>query len=529
MKIWDVVVIGGGITGSGIVRDIALRGLNSLLLEKNDFASGTSSKSGKLIHGGLRYLKYFQLKLVFESCQERIRLFRTVAPHIVKPVRFYFPFYKDSHTKRWLTALGLFIYDLLSLFRNIQNFKFESSDKTFHEFSHLKKTDFIGALSYSDCACHDYRLVIDTLKSAFEAGAELKNYFEVLSITKRADQIFEITCLNKKTNKEELVLTKTIINSTGVWADDLLKMSSSTPKPFGLKYTCGIHLVFNKTDLPIADTLTLESREDHRNIYLVPWQNYVLVGTTDKIYTQNKENIPILTQHIDYLFNVLHYYLPDLKLDNSKVVSAYSGIRPLIGSETNKREEEISRDYEILIDLNGILSITGGKLTTYRLMAKHTVDKLITTFFKNKINSPCKTLSPISGGVVSHYQEIKSQFEKTGFSNHFEPLWNRYGSNSEVILNILKSDSQKSAYIQNSTYLKAEIDYIAKYEFVYTLCDVMFRRTDLYLFSNDNGRSAAKDIAPQLATAFNWNPERTNQEIDDYLKLVDFQLSSFSK
>ena len=233
-KVFDVIVVGGGITGAGIVRDATFRGLDTLILDKGDFASGTSSKSGKLVHGGLRYLKSFQISLVFESCLERFRLMKIVAPHLVKPTMFMLPFYKDSKTPRWLVAIGLFLYDLLSLFRNISTFKFESIETLKENYPGLKTEGLIGGLSYYDCKVLDYRLTVETIKSASLAGAHALNYLEVVGIDFSETPI-KVSVVDRVAGGSWVLKCSSVINASGAWADKVIGVAPST-LAFNLTY-----------------------------------------------------------------------------------------------------------------------------------------------------------------------------------------------------------------------------------------------------------------------------------------------------
>ncbi|MCK5073070.1 MAG: glycerol-3-phosphate dehydrogenase/oxidase [Bacteriovoracaceae bacterium] len=511
----DVVVIGGGITGAGIVRDCAMRGLKTMIVEKNDFSSGTSSKSGKLIHGGLRYLEFFQLKLVFESCLERHRLLKIVAPHIVRPVNFVIPFYKTTKHPKWFIALGLLTYDILSLFRNIKHFTNIGRKKLIDMEPLLKKETSKGALAYYDCAALDTRLTIDSIKSAEEAGATILNYTEVKEIN-FSDAGVDLRVLNLTNNNEYTVSTKTVINATGVWADELMKLTSA-PDSFNLKMTSGIHLIFSKERLPISNTLALESVKDKRPLYLVPWKNFVLLGTTDRFFNGDKDNPTIEDSEIDYLLESLNHYFPDQNLTRNDIISITTGIRPLIGSNKGKSEGQISRDYEIITDSRGMISITGGKLTSYRSMAKKTVDRLIKKFFQERDFKKCMTISPISGGDIE-----KINLDDLSKKHHVERkklelLFERYGSNITSILSHGKHDKSKFEYISNDfPYSWAEIDYIVREEFVERLSDLLERRTIIYLSHPCINKETLIKIANYVGSIKDWNENKIQDEIQYY-------------
>jgi glycerol-3-phosphate dehydrogenase len=518
---FDVIIIGGGITGSGIIRDTTKRGLKSLLVEKNDFSSGTSSKTGKLIHGGLRYLEHAQLKLVFESCMERHRILKIIAPHIVKPTKFIFPFFKSSKHPRWFVALGLFIYDLLSLFRNINNFKFISKKEIHNMEPNLQKLGSIGALSYFDCTAIDTRLTIDTIKSASEEGADIFSYTEVKNINFSNTGGALVNIFDRIDQREYEIETKTIINATGVWADEIINMAKLKSN-FNLKMTSGIHLIFAKDKIPVNNTITFESIDDKRPLYIVPWNNFIILGTTDKFYDSDKDNLSTHKNEIDYLLAALNHYFPNLSIEFSDILNITIGIRPLIGSSSDKKESQVSRDYEIIMSPKGMLSITGGKLTTYRHMAEKIVDKLIYNFFPAKKLNPCSTISPISGGNI--HKLCFDRLNKIYSINHniLEKLVNRYGQNAIKILDLAKEHPEKLSVIDdNLPYLWAELEYITNEEHIEKLSDIFCRRT-LISFTNPvlNDTSLNK-IGTFVGSLKGWSENKTKNEIKTYLEYIN--------
>ncbi len=518
---YDLIVIGGGITGSGVLRDAALRGLHTLLVEKGDFASGTSSKSGKLVHGGLRYLQEAHLKMVFDSCSERRHLWTTVAPHLVQPIPFFFPFYKHSKNPKWLVTIGLFVYDMLSLFRNIQNFKTVSSKELEEKLPILNKTGYTGGLSYWDCACLDSRLVIDTLKSAKKAGAECRNYT-------RVEQIHLLPCgisvqvRDLIQGKVYSITTKTVVNAAGVWADDILKMAG-VPERFNLQITSGIHLLFSNQRFPLKHAIILEAVKDQRPLYVVPWKEYVLVGTTDRFYHGDKDHIVIEKEDVEYLLETINYYFPSLQLAQTDIQSAFAGIRPLIGSNQGIAESKISRDYEIQWDRNGILSITGGKLTTYRLMAKKAVDRLILEFFRDRKLRSCQTLSPISGGDLTPRlsQELHQSYPMID-SAQIRLLLSRYGSNARSILEMIRTFPSKAKWISPDIHLMwAEIDYFIEEEWAVTLCDILMRRSTIFFKHPHISLALLDRIAAYAGEKANWEDSTKAAFMKEYLAYED--------
>lgn len=470
-EVFDLLIIGGGITAAGIARDAAMRGLKTLLVERGDFASGTSSKSSKLVHGGLRYLAHCHFKLVWESCRERYYLMKTVAPHIVKPLPFILPFYKKSSHPRWLLVLGLFVYEILSLFRNYRGFRTLSKQKLFNLVPGINVSECKGAATYYDCKVLDFRLTIDTLKSAREAGATLLNYCKVNSIELQSGVVRLEDTLNHRSFEAR---TKVIVNAAGAWADDILKMVNSSDL-FHLKCTSGIHLVLSTPNVTLSRAIAFESPIDRRNIFIIPWGHFLLLGTTDDYVEGRIDNISIKEKAVEYLLTSINDLFPNAGLDHSNIHSTYLGVRPLIGSDKNKKESDLPRDFMIKIHKEGMISITGGKLTTYRSMSKILVDKVIKQFFKGRKLKPCQTRSPL------------------------------LGTNGADISN------------QN---LQDRLDYLVDHEFVQRLSDFFLRRTDLFLFGANNGLEILQPVAKHLGQRLGWSEQMVEKEISQYKSLV---------
>lgn len=471
---FDLIVIGGGITGASILRDASRRGLSCLLLEKSDFASGTSSRSGKLIHGGLRYLRHFHLGLVFESCRERNLLWTKIAPHLLRPVRFHMAFFSWSRTSRALVTLGLFLYDVLSLFRNPGGRgRCESRQALLRAGKPLDTKGLKGGLSYSDCACLDFRLVIDNLNDAKLHGGKALNYMEVGSI-KLSHGAQQVRARDGISGREFSFQGKAVVNAAGAWADIVLGKSACDAR-FGLRNSRGIHLIFRRSDLPLQETFALENPRDGRNIYAVPWDGFVLVGTTDTAAPASPDELKVSEEEVDYLLEALNRYFPETALTREKVHAAYAGIRPLIGSDRNLKEEDLPRDYELHIDPRGLLSITGGKLTTARVMAKSAVDALIADFFRERPLGACSTDSPLP--VLIPPAAISAPTLK-------------------------------------------DVEKIAEQEGVQRLEDLLCRRTSLFLFSDDRGRSFAREAAAVLGRKLGWSDEKIREEVDLYNDLI---------
>ncbi len=518
---FDMIVVGGGITGAGVARDAAMRGLKCLLLEKGDFASGTSSKSSKLVHGGLRYLKYYNFGLVYESCRERYILLKKSAPHLVRAIRFVFPFYKGSRDPRWLIAAGLALYGLLAIFRNIRLFRFISAKKLLEEEPDLRKEGCVGGLSFYDCKCMDSRLVIDTIKSAVDYKAAVLNYCEVTKLD-FGENVVKVSATDNIGGKKYSFSARMAVNAGGAWADDILEKCGET-RNFNLKMASGIHLVFSREKLPVNSTLLVEMPEDERSVFFIPWKKNVIVGTTDKYFDGDKDKIPVRADSIDYLLRAVNHYFPAANLARSDARSLFSGVRPLIPDAAGQSAEEAPRNEAILVDKKGIVSITGGKLTTYRAMAEKAVDESVTNFFNRRNLKPCGTVSPISGGDMNEVKRIKNEEYDFLKPARVEELCERYGSNAKTVLEYCRAEPELGSYIHpDFTYCRAELKYFVEREFCERLTDIMFRRSQIYLFETDNGIPVAREVASYIGKLKGWDEHRIEEENNRYLEWIDF-------
>ncbi|MCF8053624.1 MAG: glycerol-3-phosphate dehydrogenase/oxidase [Deltaproteobacteria bacterium] len=516
-SIYDIVVVGGGITGAGVALEASLCGLKVLLVEKADFASGTSSKSGKLIHGGMRYLEHGHFKLVFDACAERHNLATRIAPHIVKPTMFFVPNYKGYKTPRWAMMVGVYLYTALAIFRNIGSPRFFSNQEARAAETSLSPGGLRGAMGFYDCKAHDARLVIDTLKKAHELGADLLNYGTVTAI----DLQGEVKCITIQDGispRELTVKARSVINATGAWADEIIQLAGEQ-EFFNLHKAKGIHLLLKKERLNVANTIAWESPRDGRGLYLVPWHDTLLVGTTDNFCQKIDDAQEATSAEVDYLLEGLNKLFPQALLGREDVFFTYAGVRPLIGSNEGMKEDDLSRDFEVIVSPRGLVSIAGGKLTTYRLMAKSAVAKVARRLLGRRgfYNAP---MVAISGGDFAPAQQetliaamAAAQRQDVGLTRR---LFSRYGTNAQIILAKIADDPQLLKPVGTSSYLYAEVDYIVENEFIESISDVLLRRTALALCEEDNGIGVAAELARFIGQKCGWNEERINGDVASY-------------
>jgi len=387
---FDFLVIGGGITGAAVARDAASRGLSVALVERKDFAWGTSSRSSKLIHGGLRYLENAQLNLVFEALAERTHLLKS-APHRVKPLPFYFPVYRSNHRGRFLLGVGMWLYDVLSLFRSPGFHRFLSRRKVLSEIPFMNGVGLKGAFRYFDASMWDDILVIDTLRAAFELGARVANYVEAVEPIVSNGMIRGFKVRDTESAAKELVdlRAKRVVVCAGPWTDEVGLRLSPDWRPW-LKPSKGIHLVFDLKRIPLPGALVMSHPEDGRVSFVIPRPDYgsgvALVGTTDGPTPRDPDRAVVEKSDVDYLLWLLNRTFPTLKIGYNDILSAYVGVRPLMappeessgaGVSRNGNAaslQKVSREHFIGECEGGVTVVAGGKYTTHRCMAKEIVD-----------------------------------------------------------------------------------------------------------------------------------------------------------
>ena len=467
--IFDLIVIGGGITGAGILLDASSRGKKCLLIEKNDFASGTSSKSTKLIHGGLRYLKNLEFKMVSDVGRERNIAFRN-APHLVRPEKMLIPLYKKKGFKKWQLSIALKLYDILANVRKKDRRKILSRKATLELESKLNGEKLIGGGCYAEYRTDDARLTISLIKTAKQYNAGAINYMEVKSINKTEN--FNISCFDHVYQKNITLHSKNLINATGPWADKtrLLQNEKFTSN---IHLSKGIHIVVSKEVLPLKQALYY-TMEDDRMCFAIPRGAVTYIGTTDDDYHGNINDIKISNEEVKYLINGANKVFNSSILEPKHVISSWAGLRPLI-KEPGKKSTEISRKDEIFLSKSGMISIAGGKLTGYRLMAKKAVDMI------DKKNQ-CKThLIAVDGNFNNDYESYQAL--KVHLCNEFEIdkltsnyLIQNYGTNAISILKDFKSS-------YNNLLICCELKYCIDHEGVNTLLDFYVRRTGLMYFN----------------------------------------------
>ena len=374
----DVLVIGGGIVGAGVARDAAARGLRTRLLEQQDFAAGTSSRSSRLLHGGIRYLSQGRLGLVREASVEKTVVHR-IAPHLSDPLAFIFPTHRRGGWYRWKLTIGVKLYDLLCGRRNLGKSSSLNVRKTLALLPGLSPQGLTGSVRYFDGLTNDARLVMDTLRSAETNGASIQNYIRFLEATPEKEG-WRCKLIDQQTGDQSEVWARTVVNATGPWADKIPGSQTS------LRLTKGVHLVIDREKLPIPDAVVMAEKD--RILFAIPWGERVILGTTDTDYDGLIAMPRCDTKDTQYILDVVNNSFPEAKLSESDVISDWAGIRPLV-ADKNGNPSDISRRHDVKMGQPGWWDVTGGKLTTYRLMAEETVTAIV-QFLGVKVR-PCET------------------------------------------------------------------------------------------------------------------------------------------
>jgi glycerol-3-phosphate dehydrogenase len=489
---FDLIVIGGGITGAGIALDAASRGMKVFLIEKDDFASGTSSKSTKLIHGGLRYLKQLDFKLVREVGQERAIVHRN-APHLVYPEPMLLPVIKGGSLGKTSTAIALWLYETLAGVKSSEKRKMLSKEATLLLEPLLNDEILKGAAIYTEYRTDDARLTIEICKTAVSYGAICLNYLQVNEILKENEKVIGVSVSDRLNNDMFNLYGTYVINAAGPWVDELREIDKSRKGKF-LHLTKGIHLVFQRSRFPLKQAVYFD-HPDGRMIFAIPREGSVYIGTTDTNYSGNKEDLEITNEDAQYLLDGTNLMFPLLKLQISDVKSSWAGLRPLIHQE-GKSPSELSRKDELFISKSGLISIAGGKLTGYRKMAEKSVDFVVKNFKKEfkKDFANCKTKNiTLSGGDFKGLTEIANYIEQqTGESKQIggtfqliRKLVLKYGKNTEKIVAIAYELWPLTEHKDRVLQL-AEIKYCEENEMVIFPSDFWIRRTGALYFENEN-------------------------------------------
>jgi glycerol-3-phosphate dehydrogenase len=516
---FDVLVVGGGITGLGVALDAASRGLSVGLVEKDDFSSGTSSKSSKLIHGGLRYLQQGEIGLVYEALHERQRLVRN-APHLVSVLPFMIPILTRDGviSKKIARALGsaLWMYDLTGGWRIGKLHRRLKSDEAFDHMPTMNKEKLAGAYLYFDAAADDSRLCVAIARTAAKHGAALANYCSVQKITHDSNGRANGAIVRTVENEEFAITSRCVVNAAGVWADNIRKADEGTD-PHSIRPAKGIHITVPWKMVRNDIAVVIPVRRDKRSLFVVPWVSngdgtyqYTYVGTTDTDFAGGVDESQSSHDDIEYVLEALNQSVNG-NITADDVTAVWSGLRPLVrnedGTTATGKTADLSRKHQVRVSATGVVSIAGGKLTTYRKMAEHTVDEVLKQVGKK---TACKTKRLRFVGATA-----KSSKKLDREALH---LYQRFGSEAQTIQQLIAGDaSLAEPLIVGLPYLRAEAIFAVRFEMARTLDDILSRRTRARIINRPASLASAHAVAKLMASELQWDDAEVERQVANYV------------
>ena len=537
----DLLVVGGGINGAGIARDAALRGLKVALVEGRDLAYGTSSRSSKLVHGGLRYLEQLEFSLVFESVSER-RILMDIAPHLVRPLGFLFPVYRGAPKNLTMVKTGLWLYEGLSLFRSPKRHRRLKPRDVKKEEPALTLENLKGAPLYYDCATDDARLTIETALDAADHGATIATWTKAVSFLKD-EETGRITGAVVKDNlgdgglKE--VRAHAVINATGPWTDLVRAMSSDQSAPL-LRPTKGIHIVVEREVLPVNNAVVCFHPDDERVLFAIPWGEQTYLGTTDTDFKGDPGQVSADADDVHYLINVANEYFPEHPITADDIIATWAGLRPLIAPPgEDVSESDVSREHQIIIGSDGLITIAGGKLTTYRKMSAEVVDRAVAFLrladkLPKNLGDPKTEFRSLLGARGWPDDEDDDDILRILAKRSIEAsddildeetatyLGYTYGVRAPAVARLVAEKPELAQKIgENRPEILAQVDWGVQMELAATITDILIQRTQVYYRAKDQGLNAAHVVAERMAHLLDWDQDTIDEQIQRYVHDVE--------
>jgi glycerol-3-phosphate dehydrogenase len=520
-EIFDVAIIGGGITGAAVARDAALRGLKTALLDKGDFAAATSSHSSKLIHGGLRYLPQGQLRLVYQALRERERLRHVTAPHLVRPLEFLFPFYRSRHPSRIAVRTGLVLYDLFA--RTPAHERHRRLDRGAIHTSEpaLKLEGLTGGAVYLDAWGDDARITLENVLDAVYQGAAVANYVAVEGLSHAGQRIAALFARDLESGAGFELRARTVVNAAGPWVDEIRRLDDGGCAP-RVRLTKGVHLVVEWSRLPVRNSLVLTD-DRGRIIFVIRHdtspppegeRGYVLVGTTDTDFEGDRDCVSTAASDVDYLLDVVGKSL-EIRLKREDVASSFAGIRTLKISR-HLRPSSVTREEVIVASRSGLITTAGGKLTTHREMAGRVVDRVMNMLGRPPGRSPT-LLEPLPGArAAAHYGELS-----TALPPELQPILTaRYGTRAEIVARIASERPELARRLApDAPAIAAEVVHAVRNEFARTIADFIARRTSMTWRAPAAALESAPHVARIMAKELGWNREQQERELHSFVSL----------
>ena len=523
----DILVVGGGIVGTGSALDAATRGLRVGMVEARDWASGTSSRSSKLVHGGIRYLEQLDFRLVREALIERGLLLQRIAPHLVKPVRFLYPLTKPVFERVYIGA-GMLLYDLFSYSGGrppgVPHHRHLTKRQMLRAMPSLANDAFVGGLTYYDAQVDDARYVANLARTASFYGAHVASRVRVEGFIKVGERVVGVNAHDLETGEKFEIRARQVVNATGVWTDDTQAMVGARGQ-FKVRASKGVHLVVPRDR--IHSKLGLLLRTEKSVLFVIPWGRHWLIGTTDTDWNLDKAHPAATAADIDYLLEHVNKVLA-VPLTRDDVEGVFAGLRPLLAGESDQTSK-LSREHIVAHTVPGLVVVAGGKWTTYRIMAKDAIDEAVAALDGKISKSITEDIALLGAEGYAAAWNKRGKIARA-FGVHkvrIEHLLNRYGVMTDELLDLIKDRPELQEPLPGADdYIAAEVVYAATHEGALHLDDVLARRTRISIEAWDRGVSAAPVAAALMAEVLGWDDERAQSEVDHYLKRVTAELES---
>jgi glycerol-3-phosphate dehydrogenase len=520
----DLLIIGGGINGAGIARDAAMRGLRTILAEQNDLGSGTSSRSSRLIHGGLRYLEQGEFGMVLEANRER-RTLQRIAPHLVWPLPFVFPVHQGDRISRWQLAAGMMLYDLLALFRNVRTHRMLGKRGMLEAEPMLRDRGLLGGARYYDAQCDDARLVVATARSAIHHGALVAHYMAVRSLERTAGRVVGAQLEDRLTGERGVVRASVVVNATGPWADRVRRLEDAGAAPL-LQPTKGVHVVVDRSRIDHRDAVAFTSPIDGRVMFVLPWGDLTYIGTTDTDTSEPPEELKVSADDVVYLLRSANARFPSARLSLEDVRASWAGLRPLLLDRDRRHESIRPREHAIVQGSGGMLTVVGGKLTTYRSMSAEVVDQAMREL-RHRDGRPRQAEArtdeePLPGGEAADLSQFRERGLELGIpAPSVDHLLRHYGTEAAGIFNLGGADrGLLRRLLPPHPSIEAEVVHAVRRELAQTVEDVLVRRFHLFYEHPDQGAAAAQRVAELMGEELGWSSSRVAEEAARYRTFV---------
>ncbi len=511
---FDVAVIGGGIIGAAVARDAAMRGLKTAVVDKSDFAAGTSSHSSKLIHGGLRYLPQGQLRLVYRALRERERLRHVTAPHLVHPLKFLFPFYRGQHPRRTAVSMGLVLYDLFARLPSSDRHQWLSRDEVRHVEPGLRPEDLAGGAAYLDAQGDDARITLENLLDAAYHGAAAANYVNVEGFARVEHRTAALLARDAESGAPLEIRARAFVNAAGPWADEIRRLDDAGCRPLG-RLTKGVHLVIEPLSLPVRNSLVLTDGRG-RIVFVIRYDDCVLIGTTDTDFDGRCDGVQVDPADAGYLLDTINRSLPEVRLSHHHVAACFAGLR-ILPNSVHRRPSSVAREELISLSRSGLLTIAGGKLTTHRETAARIVDRIMKMMGLAYGRTPTLTV-PLPGAR----QMVADARHDQPIAEMLQLLAERYGTRAGLIARIAAERPELAQPLApGSSVIAAEVIHAVRNEFARSLADFLNRRTGMSWRQPRIARAAASRVASLMGQELGWGVERQRRELGLFIKLLD--------